>query len=165
MFNKIYKKFFFSLFLLFFSTQVLADGHPKGFPKCYKGEVSQTNFCPISAKLGHKLFLVDFTSRWEGPQIEWVRKRIFGEGLINSTPPYHKISYLKIDKNPPHSQKFVYSKCRFKNGTGSGGDKVNKKCEGINEVKKIFEQWKKDIKDSCNLLHSLLKNLIVKDVL
>ena len=128
MFNKIYKKFFFSLFLLFFSTQVLADGHPKGFPKCYKGEVSQTNFCPLSAKLGHKLFLVDFTSRWEGPQIEWVRKRIFGEGLINSTPPYHKISYLKIDNVPPHSQKFVYSKCRFKTGikTKFPGDEYNK---------------------------------------
>ena len=143
MFNKIYKNFFFVLFLLFFNSQVLADDYPKGFPKCYKGAVSQTDFCPLSAKLGHKLFLVDFTSRWEGPQIEWVRKRIFGEGLINSTPPYHKISYLKIDNVPPHSQKFVYSKCRFKTGikTKFPGDEYNKKCEGQKVVKNIYSQW------------------------
>jgi len=143
MFNKIYKNFFFVLFLLFFNTQVLADDYPKGFPKCYKGKVSQTDFCPLSAKLGHKLFLVDFTSRWEGPQIEWVRKRIFGNGLINSTPPYHKISYLKIDNIPPQSQKFVYSKCRFKTGVETKfiGDEYNKKCEGQKVVKNIYSQW------------------------
>ena len=152
MFNKIYKNFFFVLFLLFFNTQVLADDYPKGFPKCYKGAVSQTDFCPLSAKLGHKLFLVDFTSRWEGPQIEWVRKRIFGNGLINSTPPYHKISYLKIDNIPPQSQQFVYSKCRFKTGVKTKfiGDNYNKKCEGQKVVKNIYSQWLTQINNTEN---------------
>ena len=152
MFNKIYKNFFFVLFLLFFNTQVLADDYPKGFPKCYKGAVSQTDFCPLSAKLGHKLFLVDFTSRWEGPQIEWVRKRIFGNGLINSTPPYHKISYLKIDNIPPQSQQFVYSKCRFKTGVETKfiGDEYNKKCEGQKVIKNIYSQWLTQINNTEN---------------
>jgi len=137
------------LFLVLFNTQAWADSLPEGFPKCYKGSVSQADFCPLSAKLGHKLFLVDFTSRWEGPQIEWVRKRIFGNGLISSTPPYHKISYLKIDKVPPHSQKFVYSKCRFKTGvkTKFPGDLFNKKCEGQKVVKNIYSQWLNQIND------------------
>ena len=101
--------------------------------------------CVLSSFIS--IFLVDFTSKWEQPQIDWVKGRIFGDALISDTAPYHKISYLKINKNPPHSQKFVYSKCRFKKGTGSGGDKVNKKCEGIDQVKNIFGQWKTQIND------------------
>ena len=40
----------------------------------------------------------------EKPQIDWVKGRIFGDALISSTPPYNRISYLKIDNTPPHSQ-------------------------------------------------------------
>ena len=125
-----------------------AESLPEDFPKCYNSDVRQSDYCPLSAKLGHKIFLVDFTSRWEGPQIKWVKGRIFGDGLINDTPPYHKISYLKIDDVPPHSQEFVYSKCRFKKGTESQkypGEKVNKKCEGTDVVKSIFKTWNKQI--------------------
>lgn len=130
---------------LFWPFTLNSASLPDGFPKCFNSDISKSSFCPLNAKLGHKIFLVDFTSRWEQPQIDWVKGRIFGDALISDTAPYHKISYLKIDNNPPHSQKFVYSKCRFKKGTGSGGDKVNKKCEGIDQVKNIFRQWKKQI--------------------
>jgi len=104
----------------------------------------------MTAKLGHKIFLVDFTTTWEAPQVEWVKGRIFGNTMVGNTPPYHKISYLKIDDEPPHSQKFIYSKCRFKKGTESQkypGEKVNKKCEGIDIVKNIFKTWSKQITD------------------
>ena len=138
-----------SLFLILtWSLTVNAASLPDGFPKCYNSDVRQSDYCPLSAKLGHKIFLVDFTSRWEGPQIKWVKGRIFGDSLINDTPPYHKISYLKIDDLPPHSQEFAYSKCRFKKGTESQkypGEKVNKKCEGIDGVKGIFKKWNKQI--------------------
>ena len=142
-------KLFISLFVfLTWSLTLSAESLPEDFPKCYNSDVRQSDYCPLSAKLGHKIFLVDFTSRWEGPQIKWVKGRIFGDGLINDTPPYHKISYLKIDDVPPHSQEFVYSKCRFKKGTESQkypGEKVNKKCEGTDVVKSIFKTWNKQI--------------------
>jgi len=142
-------KLFISLFVfLTWSLALSAASLPEDFPKCYNSDVRQSDYCPLSAKLGHKIFLVDFTSRWEGPQIKWVKGRIFGDGLINDTPPYHKISYLKIDDVPPHSQEFVYSKCRFKKGTESQkypGEKVNKKCEGTDVVKSIFKTWNKQI--------------------
>ena len=142
-------KLFISLFVfLTWSLTLSAASLPEGFPKCYNSDVRQSDYCPLSAKLGHKIFLVDFTSRWEGPQIKWVKGRIFGDGLINDTPPYHKISYLKIDDVPPHSQEFVYSKCRFKKGTESQkypGEKVNKKCEGTDVVKSIFKTWNEQI--------------------
>ena len=140
-----------SLFvILTCSFTVNAASLPDGFPKCYNSDVRTSDFCPMSTKLGHKIFLVDFTSRWEVPQIEWVKGRIFGNGMIENTPPYHKISYLKLDDVPPHSQEFVYSKCRVKKGTESKkypGEKVNKKCEGIDIVKNIFTQWNKQILD------------------
>ena len=145
-------KFFISLLvILTWSFSLNAASLPDGFPKCYNSDVEQSNFCPTSSKLGHKIFLVDFTSQWEEPQIKWVKGRIFGDGLIQNTPPYHKISYLKIDNIPPHSQEFVYSKCRFKTGIESQkypGDKVNSKCEGIDIVKNIFTTWKEQISET-----------------
>ena len=150
MFLKINKFFISLLVFLSWSLTLSAASLPEDFPKCYNSDVKTTDFCPMSAKLGHKIFLVDFTSRWEEPQIQWVKGRIFGDGLINNTPPYHKISYLKIDDVPPHSQEFVYSKCRFKKGTESKkypGEKVNKKCEGVDIVKNIFRAWNTQIKD------------------
>ena len=148
MFNKINKFLILSFLTLTLSSTSNAASLPDGFPKCYNSDVRTSDFCPMSSKLGHKIFLVDFTSRWEEPQIEWVKGRIFGDGLIENTPPYHKISYLKIDNTPPHSQEFVYSKCRFKKGTESQkypGEKVNKKCEGTDVVKSIFKTWNKQI--------------------
>ena len=148
MFNKINKFLILSFLTLTLSSTSNAASLPDGFPKCYNSDVRTSDFCPMSSKLGHKIFLVDFTSRWEEPQIEWVKGRIFGDGLIEDTPPYHKISYLKIDNTPPHSQEFVYSKCRFKKGTESKkypGEKVNKKCEGVDIVKNIFTQWNNQI--------------------
>ena len=148
MFNKINKFLILSFLTLTLSSTSNAASLPDGFPKCYNSDVRTSDFCPMSSKLGHKIFLVDFTSRWEEPQIKWVKGRIFGDGLIEDTPPYHKISYLKIDNTPPHSQEFVYSKCRFKKGTESKkypGEKVNKKCEGVDIVKNIFTQWNNQI--------------------
>ena len=144
------KKLLISFFIIVtWSLSLNAASLPEGFPKCYNSDVKQSDYCPLSAKLGHKIYLVDFTSRWENPQVKWVKGRIFGDGLINDTPPYHKISYLKIDDIPPHSQEFIYSKCRFKKGTNSQkypGEKVNKKCEGLDIVKNIFNTWNKQIK-------------------
>ena len=148
MFHKINKFFIYLFVVLTWSFTLNAASLPDGFPKCFNSDVRTSDFCPISAKLGHKIFLVDFTSRWEQPQIDWVKGRIFGDALIADTPPYHKISYLKIDNTPPHSQEFIYSKCRFKKGTESpkyAGEKVNKKCEGIDTVKSIFASWQQQI--------------------
>ena len=134
-----------TLFLFISSS---AHALPDGYPKCMNNDVNKSDFCPLESKLGHTLIMVDFTSRWEKPQIDWVKNRIFGDALINSTAPYHRISYLKIDNTPPHSQEYTYSKCRFKTGsknTRFEGDKVNTKCEGEDIVKNIYRQWRAQI--------------------
>ncbi len=142
---KIFLKVFLILFVIINSN---AFSLPKGYPKCVNSDVNKSNYCPLEAKLGHTLILVDFTSRWEKPQIDWVKGRVFGDALISITPPYHRISYLKIDNTPPHSQKYVYSKCRFKTGkkTRFEGDKVNSKCEGSDFINNIYKTWESQIK-------------------
>ena len=48
-----------SLFLILtWSLTVNAASLPDGFPKCSNSDVNKTNFCPMSAKLGHKIFLL-----------------------------------------------------------------------------------------------------------
>ena len=135
--------------LLFIFSSNNAFALPKGHPKCVNSDVNKSDYCPLEAKLGHTLIMVDFTSRWEKPQIDWVKGRIFGDALISSTPPYHRISYLKIDNTPPHSQKYVYSKCRFKTGTKTrfDGDKVNSKCEGSDFINTIYKTWRSQINE------------------
>ena len=44
-----------------------------------KKTLNKSDFCPLESKLGHTLIMVDFTSRWEKPQIDWVKNRIFGD--------------------------------------------------------------------------------------
>ena len=143
-------KYLFSLLIIFlFLLTSVAFSLPKGYPKCVNSDVNTSNYCPLESKLGHKLILVDFTSRWDDAQIKWIKGRIFGDALISITPPYHRISFLKIDGTPPHSQKYVYSKCRFKTGkkTKFEGDKVNKKCEGLDFIQNIHKTWRKQINE------------------
>ena len=145
-----FNKYLFNLVVIFiFILTTSAFSLPKGFPKCVNSDVNKSDYCPMESKLGHKLIMVDFTSRWDVAQIKWIKKRIFGDALISTTPPYHRISYLKIDGTPPHSQEYVYSKCRFKTGkkTKFEGDKVNKKCEGIDFIQGIYKTWHSQIKE------------------
>ena len=140
------------LVFIFLSTSLVhAKKFPVGYPECWldsKNPIILDNkdpnqFCPLNSKLGHKFFLVDFTSPLKKPQIDWISGRIFGNALIKETPPYHKISYMKIDNTAPQSQKISYSKCRFKTGNKSkfDGEEANSGCEGVNKINDMFYLW------------------------
>ena len=136
---------------LSFSNFANAKKLPAGFPECWldtKNPIildfnNPDQFCPLNSKLGHKFFLVDFTSPLEQPQIDWISGRIFGNALVKETPPYHKISYMKIDTTAPQSQKISYSKCRFKTGNKSKfvGEEANSGCEGVKKINEVFSAW------------------------
>ena len=121
---------------------------PDGYPLCWRSEINNENFCPININLGHKLFLVDFTSRWEPKQVDWIKGRIFGNTITRNTPPYHKITYIKLDETAPESQKVVYSKCRFKTGNKSKypGEEFNDDCESEAIVKQAYQAWQTTLK-------------------
>ena len=128
-----------------------ADKLPIGYPECWQDTKnpiilnleSPHQFCPLNSKLGHKFFLVDFTSPLEQPQIDWIAGRIFGNALVKETAPYHKISYMKIDNTAPQSQEISYSKCRFKTGNKSkfAGEETNIGCEGQKQIGEVHKAW------------------------
>ena len=142
-----------SFLVLFFLVVNLA--HAKkflvGYPECWQDTKnpillnikSPDQFCPLNSKLGHKFFLVDFTSPLKQPQIDWISGRIFGNALVKETPPYHKISYMKIDNTAPQSQVISYSKCRFKTGNKSKfeGEQTNTGCEGEKQIAEVYTAW------------------------
>ena len=144
-------KFFIFIIFLFSVTSKSFAQFPEGFPKCWEDKKNPiiidfedpNQFCPLNSKLGHKFFLVDFTSPLKQAQVDWIQGRIFGDVLIKNTPPYHKISYMKIDDTPPQSQIINYSKCRFKTGDKSKfeGEETNTKCEGYKRIKEAFFVW------------------------
>ena len=135
--------FFFSI-----PSLIYAKNFPIGYPECWKdnknpivlNSKSSNQFCPLNSKLGHKFILVDFTSPLKLAQVDWIKGRIFGDTLVKTTPPYHKISYMKIDDTPPQSQVISYSKCRAKTGNKSKfiGEETNNGCEGGNQIKEVF---------------------------
>ena len=121
---------------------------PDGYPLCWRADINKENFCPININLGHKLFLVDFTSRWEPKQVDWIKGRIFGNTITRNTPPYHKITYIKLEETAPESQKVVYSKCRFKTGNKSKypGEEFNDDCGSEVIVKQAYQAWQSSLK-------------------
>lgn len=142
-----------SFLVLFFLVVNLAHAKkfPVGYPECWQDTKnpiilnikSPDQFCPLNSKLGHKFFLVDFTSPLKEPQIDWISGRIFGNALVKETPPYHKISYMKIDNTAPQSQVISYSKCRFKTGNQSKfeGEQTNTGCEGEKQIAEVYTAW------------------------
>ena len=152
----------FLLYLVLLNNPVYAESFPEGYPECWKDAKNSidtnyapmdstkknlgqhTNlFCPINSKVGHKFFLVDFTSPLKKAQVDWISQRIFKDALIKDTPPYHKVSYMVIDDTAPQSQEISYSQCRFKTGNKSKfvGEETNDGCEGNKQISDNFAAW------------------------
>ena len=99
MLNK-FKIFLNGLTFSFLLTNIVyAKNFPTGYPECWKDSKnpivlnpkSSNQFCPLNSKLGHKFFLVDFTSPLKLAQVDWIKGRIFGDTLIKSTPPSNTV--------------------------------------------------------------------------
>ena len=150
-FRKFNSLIFFIVSFCLITNLVQAKKFPAEYPECWldsKNPIildykNPNQFCPLNSKLGHRFFLVDFTSPLKQPQIDWISGRIFGNALVKETPPYHKISYMQIDNTPPQSQIISYSKCRFKTGNKSKfkGEEANSGCEGVKKINEVFDLW------------------------
>jgi len=136
--------FIFFTFIVFLTSVAKADKFPDGYPECWQDPdnpvrlkpTKPEQFCPMNTKVGHTFFLVDFTSPLKKAQVDWIKGRIFGNSLIKTIPPYHKISYMKIDETKVQSQKIYFTKCRFKTGNKSKfpGEETNEGCEGHKKI-------------------------------
>ena len=162
MFRKLNTLLISLLSFLLLCNVVFAEKFPQGYPECWKDAKNPVNtdfapvdltknnlgqlnniFCPINSKVGHKFFLVDFTSPLQEAQVAWISKRIFKDSLIKDTPPYHKVSYMIIDDTAPQLQEIAYSQCRFKTGNKSKfpGEETNDGCEGHKQITDHFTAW------------------------
>ena len=109
-----------SLFYFSLNNSSLAADYPEGFPICYKdkgdGIKWQDDYCPLNpnTKLGHKLIIVDFTTKHPPFQRETIINSVFGKALIEDTNPYHKISFVRIDQNSASQQKPFFATCRIR---------------------------------------------------
>ena len=146
--NYLKKTIFFFLFLLIlpiFSNPSYSLQIPKDYPECFKEDTNwKTDWCPIDVKLGHRLFVVDFTSRLQPDQKAFIKDSAFGLSLIEETKPYHKISFVRIDHKSASEQKPFFMSCRMKTGEGNFKktlEGIHSKCEG-NNVKAIFFNFK-----------------------
>ena len=77
------------LSIIILSSAAASQDLPKNFPKCFESDVDTSNYCPYDGKIGHKFVLVDFTSRWHKAQVDKIQSRIFGNVIVNSTPPFY----------------------------------------------------------------------------
>ena len=162
MFSKLNTLLISLLSFLLICNVVFAEKFPQGYPECWKDTKNPVNtdfavidltknnlgqpnniFCPINSKVGHKFFLVDFTSPLKEAQVDWISQRIFKDSLVKDTPPYHKVSYMIIDDTAPQSQEIAYSQCRFKTGNKSkfSGEETNDGCEGHKKITDHFSAW------------------------
>jgi len=136
----------FFLFIVLFTNPSHSLQIPKGYPKCFKEDTAwKTNWCPLrGVKLGHRLFIVDFTSELQSDQLAFIKDYAFGRSIIEETKPYHKISFVRIDHKSASEQKPFFMSCRMKTGEGNFKETlegINSICEG-NNVKTIYFNFK-----------------------
>ena len=136
----------FFLFIVLFTNPSHSLQIPKGFPLCFKEDTDWTKtWCPLrGVKLGHRLFIVDFTSELQADQLAFIKGYAFGLSLIEETKPYHKISFVRIDHKSTAEQKPFFFSCRMKTGIGDFKETLegqNSICEG-NNVNKSHSDFK-----------------------
>ena len=137
---------FFFLFIVLFTNPSHSLQIPKGFPWCFKEDTDWTKtWCPLRGiKLGHRLFIVDFTSELQSDQKSFIRDYAFGRSIIEETKPYHKISFVRIDHKSASEQIPFFMSCRMKTGEGYFEETlegIKQICEG-NNVKAIYFNFK-----------------------
>ncbi len=136
----------FFLFIVLFANPSHSLQIPKGYPLCFKTDTDwRKTWCPIKGvKLGHRVFIVDFTSELQPDQKAFIKDSAFGLSLIEETKPYHKISFVRIDHKSASEQKPFFMSCRMKTGEGNFKETlegINSICEG-NNVKAIHFNFK-----------------------
>ena len=137
---------FFFLFIVLLTNPSYSVEIPKDYPECFKQDTDWIKtWCPIKGvKLGHRVFIVDFTSELQPDQEAFIKDSAFGLSLIEETKPYHKISFVRIDHKSASEQKPFFMSCRMKTGEGYFEETlegIKQICEG-NNVKAIYFNFK-----------------------
>ena len=146
-----FRKYLFYFFYVFFLTCLFTKPSlsltiPKGYPECAPKDIDEKKtFCPLEGRLGHKLIIVDFTTKLQKFQTDSIIDSALGISLIEDTKPYHKISFVRIDHKSASEQKAFFVTCRMKTGIGKFKETLegtNRDCEGKKRIQKYFNEFK-----------------------
>ena len=115
----------------FFSFSAFGEDRPNISPD----EVNTfTDMCPKeelvdgkSTKFGHTVILIDTTSGFGPEQFTLMDRLIFNEKKLMSIPPYDRISILNLDGQEIQASenRYIFSKCRPRNGINSSNYKLD----------------------------------------
>ena len=122
-----------SIFILFsFSTHSFA-----GKPNIPKG-IDKESFCDVEReKYGHVIILLDLTTDIDSARKEFIKDQVFSEEFYLKYDPFTKFSYFLINHNKYTENKFLFSKCRPKNGSS----KSKKEKATIFENSKVLSSY------------------------
>lgn len=103
------------ILLISFSINAFADGERHESKEA--DEDSYGSMCP-EEKYGHNVIIVDTTGPLTDAQYTYMMNMVFDERLLQSIPPYDRISVLNmtgIDTQASETD-FIFSKCRPRSG-------------------------------------------------
>ena len=122
-----------SVFLLFSFVNSLNAGKPN-IPK----GINKDTFCDLEReKYGHVIILIDLTTDLDSARKEFIKDQVFSEEFYLKYDPFTKFSYFLINHKKYTENKFLFSKCRPKNGSS----KSKKEKATIFENSKVLSSY------------------------
>ena len=122
-----------SVFLLFSFVNSLNAGKPN-IPK----GINKDTFCDLEReKYGHVIILLDLTTDLDSARKEFIKDQVFSEEFYLKYDPFTKFSYFLINHKKYTENKFLFSKCRPKNGSS----KSKKEKATIFENSKVLSSY------------------------
>ena len=122
-----------STFILFSFTSCLYAGKPN-IPK----GINKDTFCDLEReKYGHVIILLDLTTDLDSARKEFIKDQVFSEEFYLKYDPFTKFSYFLINHKKYTENKFLFSKCRPKNGSS----KSKKEKATIFENSKVLSSY------------------------
>jgi len=122
-----------SVFLLFSYVNPVNAGKPN-IPK----GINKDTFCDLEReKFGHVIILLDLTTDLDSARKEFIKDQVFSEEFYLKYDPFTKFSYFLINHKKYTENKFLFSKCRPKNGSS----KSKKEKATIFENSKVLSSY------------------------
>ena len=123
--------------LLLLLTTVFVNSLNAGKPNIPKG-INKDTFCDLEReKYGHVIILIDLTTDLDSARKEFIKDQVFSEEFYLKYDPFTKFSYFLINHKKYTENKFLFSKCRPKNGSS----KSKKEKATIFENSKVLSSY------------------------
>ncbi len=126
-----------SIFILFSFTDPVHAGKPN-IPK----GINKDTFCDLEReKYGHVIILLDLTTDIDSARKEFINDQVFSEEFFLKYNPFTKFSYFLINHKEYTENKFLFSKCRPKNGSSKSKKEKATMFENSKVLSSYFKRF------------------------